>query len=91
LEPIPIASVLDRLDGKQSALNFCQYKAALERDGIAYACSVGDFDREFYVKKIGMAEGAVAPFLRGAKKMLDVSRKAAKRAKHNKENQGTSA
>jgi hypothetical protein len=67
----------------------------LERDGIAYACSVGDFDQEFYVKKIGMAEGTVGPFLRGVKKMLDASRKAAKRAKHNgdgyKENQGVSA
>jgi hypothetical protein len=47
------------------------------------------------VKKIGMAEGAIAPFLHGAKNMLDVSRRAAKRAKHNgdhnKETQGTSA
>lgn len=91
-EPIPIASVLDKLDGKRSALNFHQYKAALERDGIAYACSVGDFDRDFYVKKIGMAEGAVGPFLRGVKKMLDASKRAAKRAKHSgdsrKENNG---
>ena len=94
VEPIPIASVLDKLDGKRSALKFHQYKAALERDGIAYACSVGDFDREFYVKRIGMAEGAVGPFLRGVKRMLDTSRKAAKRAKHNndgKENEGASA
>lgn len=92
-EPISIASVLDKLDGKQSALKFCQYKAALEWDGIAYACSVGDFDQEFYVKKIGMAEGAVGPFLRGVKKMLDVSRKAAKRSRHNgdgQENRGAS-
>lgn len=67
------------------ALNYPQYRDALQKEGIAYTNAVGEFERDFYVKDIGMAKGAVGEFVRAAKVSL---RKGKKRARvDDKENQ----
>ena len=49
------------------ALNYLQYEGALQKEGIAYTNSVGEFERDFYVNDIGMAKGAIGAFVRAAK------------------------
>ena len=59
----------------------------LKAHGVVYAESVGSFEKGYYIG-LGMAEGAVRPFLTGVKKTLKLKRKKTKRAKHeDKENE----
>jgi len=68
-ESLPLNEVLADLNTKYPKLHFDQYEAILEKHGIVYAESVGEFSRDFFVG-LGMAEGAVGPFLKGTRKAL---------------------
>ena len=82
-ESLPIADVITQLHRKYPRLNFPQYLPLLEGQGIVYAESVTGFDEEYFTS-LGIAEGAVKPFLLGVRKVM---RKEKKRAKvSNKEN-----
>jgi hypothetical protein len=77
---------MTRLNNKYPLLGLPQYLSTLKAQGIVYAESVGSFDKEYYVG-LGMAEGAVGPFLTGVKKALKL-KKETKRAKYvDKENE----
>lgn len=80
-DAIPITGVLQELHGRMPDLDFRKYKAALKRQGIAYARSVLDFDKDYLKEKIGMPDGAVGEFLRGVKKIVKGKGKQAKRAR----------
>jgi len=78
---------MTRLNNKYPLLGLPQYLPALKAQGIVYAESVGSFEKEYYVR-LGMAEGAVGPFLMGVKKALKSKKKEKKRAKYvDKENE----
>jgi hypothetical protein len=62
------------------------YLPILKAQGIVYAESVSGFEKGYYVG-LGMAEGAVGPFLVGVKKALKSEKKEKKRTKYmDKEN-----
>ncbi|KAJ7264707.1 hypothetical protein C8J57DRAFT_1331706 [Mycena rebaudengoi] len=86
---IPIRTVLADLDKKMPDLEILQYEDALRGKKIVYAQTVADFERDYYVKTIGMADGAVGSFLKHARKLVGKQRKDRKRAKLNtdKENE----
>lgn len=93
-EAVTIETVIKSLQVKKPTLNYHQYLERLREAGITYADAVNEFDREFYVKTIGMAEGAVSGFLKTAKTQLTkakTERKAKKARVHpeNKENSNT--
>ncbi|KAK7020912.1 hypothetical protein R3P38DRAFT_3272015 [Favolaschia claudopus] len=75
---VSISDVLSVLHKKMPDLNYPQYEASLR----------GGFDRDFYVKEIGMVKGAVQEFIKVAKKVA--KGKGKKRARveseHDKEN-----
>jgi hypothetical protein len=78
---------MTHLNNKYPLLGLPQYLPTLKAHGIVYAESVGSFEKGYYVE-LGMAEGAVGPFLTGVKKALKLKRKKTKRAKHvDKENE----
>ena len=68
-ESLTISEILDNLHQQLPKLNLPQYKQILADCGIAYVECVSNFDREYYIE-LGMAEGAVGPFLKGVDKAL---------------------
>ena len=82
-ESLPLSHILDELDVKFPKLNLPQYMPLLEEKGIVYVESVFDFDRKFYID-LGLAEGAVGPFLGGVKKALAREKREKKRARLNR-------
>jgi hypothetical protein len=75
-ESIPIANILQSLNRKLPTHNYLQYKDALVKNGILYAQSALDFDKDTYVSDLGMVVGAVGPFLRKVTKVVEGSAKA---------------
>jgi len=63
-ESLSISDVIAQLHRKYSRLNFPQYLPLLEKHRIVYAESVTGFDEEYFTS-LGIAEGAVKPFLSG--------------------------
>jgi hypothetical protein len=57
----------------------------LEEQGIVYAESVSDFDCDYFIN-LGMAEGAIGPFLKGVNKALRREKNKRKKARVNREN-----
>ncbi|KAF8811481.1 hypothetical protein BYT27DRAFT_7277025 [Phlegmacium glaucopus] len=87
-ESLTISDILTELHVKYPKLNFPQYKVVLANNGIVYTESVIDFDKDFYLD-LGIAEGAIGPFMKGISRALHRERKEKKRAKlGDKENQG---
>ncbi|KAI0246018.1 hypothetical protein BJV78DRAFT_1158199 [Lactifluus subvellereus] len=70
LEPICIDNVLRTLHSSMPIFNFPQYKEHLLSNGICYGRSIIDFDQSYYVKKVGMSDGAASEFIRSANQML---------------------
>ena len=62
-ESIPIVDIHQSLDKKLPAHNYLQYEDALVKNGILYAQSALDFDKDTYVSDLGMVVGAVGPLL----------------------------
>jgi len=84
-ESIPIADILQSLNRKLPAHNYLQYKDALVKNGILYAQSALDFDKDTYVLDLGMVVGTVGPFLWKVTKVVEGSPKArAKRSRAKK-------
>lgn len=85
-ESLPLSNILADLHLKFPKLNLPQYEAILEEHGIIYGDSVADFDRNFYIS-LGIAQGAVGPFLKGVCKAVNQEKRERKYAKFgNKEN-----
>lgn len=79
--PYPdIATVLADLHKSYPAFNFPSYEAALKGKGIMYANSAVDFDRDYY-QKLGLADGAIGPFLAYCKKVVKRVRKTSRKKK----------
>jgi len=68
-ESLPLADILADLDMKYPKLCYPQYESILEEHGVVYAGSVAKVSWEFF-RGLGMAEGAIGPFLPGTKKAL---------------------
>ena len=86
-ESLPLADVVSCLHCKYPQLNLPQYLSVLKDHGIVYAESVGGFEKGDYIG-LGMAKGAVGPFLVGVKKALKLEKKEKKCAKYTeKENE----
>jgi hypothetical protein len=79
-ESLPLSNILTDLHLKFPKLNLPQYEAALEEHGIVYSESIADFDRNFYVT-LGMAQGAVGPFLKGVRKAVNQQKRERKYTK----------
>jgi hypothetical protein len=62
-------------------LNYPQYEGVLRKQGVAYAKNIDPSDRDFLVKDVGMAKGAVKEFLRAAGKAAKSLGKGKKRAR----------
>ncbi|KAJ7927152.1 hypothetical protein B0H13DRAFT_1861690 [Mycena leptocephala] len=79
-------------DSDDEPLTIIDYSPALEDQGISYANSVTDFDKIYYKETIDMADRAIGPFIKRARKMVGAVKKRSgkKRAKvaedSNKEN-----
>ena len=73
-ESLPLTDVVAHLDRKYPKLALPQYLPILKVQGIVYAESVGGFEKDYYVG-LGMADGAIGPFLAGVKKALKSERK----------------
>lgn len=85
-EALPLSEVLGQLHRKFPQLNLPQYMPLLEKEGIFYAETVAEFDKEFYIS-LGMSEGAASPFMAGVKKILRCEKKEKKWARiYNTEN-----
>ena len=80
-ETLQLAEVVAHLNHKYLQLSLLQYLPKLKDQGIVYAESVGDFKKEYYIR-LGMAEGAVGPFLTGVRKALKLKKKNTKRSKN---------
>lgn len=65
---------------KYPKLRYPQYESILEERGIVYAESVAEFSREFF-SELGMAEGAIGPFLKATKRALLRDKRDKKRAR----------
>ncbi|KAJ7343023.1 hypothetical protein DFH08DRAFT_703643 [Mycena albidolilacea] len=76
-----IAEVLAILHTKMPDLSYPQYEGALRKQGVAYAKNIDPSDRDFLVKDVGMAKGAVKEFLWAAGKAAKSLRKGKKRAR----------
>lgn len=75
------------MDVRYPKLDFPQYEGVLADRGIVYAESAVDFERDFYLE-LGIAEGAIGPFMTGIGRALYREKKEKKRAKFdNKEYQ----
>jgi len=68
--PISISQILSSLHATYPALNYLQYEDTLRERGICYAINIGGLDSDFFVNKVGMAEGAVGLFLEQATKQI---------------------
>lgn len=79
-ESLPLSIILADLHLKFPKLNLPQYEAVLEEHGIVYGDCVADFDRNFYIS-LGMAQGAVGPFLKGVRKAVNQEKRDRKYAK----------
>jgi len=86
-ESLTVSEILDDLHQRLPKLKLPQYKQILEDHGISYAECVSDFNQEYYIE-LGMAEGAVGPFLKGINRALQCEKRGRKKAKADKENQG---
>ena len=75
---LTVPLVLDDIHAEYPALNMPQYAAALTMQGIIYATSVSDFDRDFYVDIVKMTLGAAELLIRETKKALGKRRSTAK-------------
>ncbi|KAJ7939021.1 hypothetical protein B0H13DRAFT_1851190 [Mycena leptocephala] len=86
---IPIRQILTELHEKMPDLDILQYEDALRAKKIVYAQTVADFDRDYFINSIGMADGVVGPFMRHAKRSLKKDKKDKKRARQggDKENE----
>jgi hypothetical protein len=86
-ESLTISDVLAELHVRYPKLNFPQYEDVLADKGIVYAESVGDFNRDFYLK-LGISEGAIGSFVKGIDRALYCEKMGKKCVKLNdKENQ----
>lgn len=86
-ESLPLVDVLADLDMKYPKLHYPQYESVLEEHGLVYAEGVAEFSWEFF-RELGMAEGAIGPFLKGTKKALFCENRDRKRARmEDKENE----
>lgn len=63
-DTISITTILTDLHSRMPDNNYLKYEANLRNQGIAYACSVLDFERDFFVTEIGMPKGIVGEFQR---------------------------
>ena len=75
IKPITIKDVLNNLHQVMPALDFPQYRDALESHGIHYARSILDFDRNYFEKTIKMADGAIGEFTQSVKRAVQKQRK----------------
>lgn len=63
IDPIPLSGLLAALDSKYPAMGLVsKYEIALASEGIAYLDTAVHFDKEFYVKNIGMSRGMASTF-----------------------------
>jgi len=86
-ESLPLADILADLDMKYPKLCYPQYEPTLEEHGIVYAESVAEFPQDFF-RDLGMAEGAIGPFLKGTQKALLCEKRVRKQVRmEDKENQ----
>ncbi|KAJ6524827.1 hypothetical protein B0H19DRAFT_1085201 [Mycena capillaripes] len=74
---LPIIDVLRELDNKYPDLNYLQYVDGLRAQGIVYAHSALDpeFNRSYYKKTVGMADGAIGAFMKKVGKMVKEAKK----------------
>ncbi|KJA28245.1 hypothetical protein HYPSUDRAFT_130137 [Hypholoma sublateritium FD-334 SS-4] len=85
-EALSLSDVIDRLHRKFPRLNLPQYVPLFEQEGIVYAETVAEFSKDFYIH-LGMTEGAVNRLLPGVKRILELEKRARKRARaYDKEN-----
>lgn len=89
-ESLTISDILTELHvryPRYPRLNFPQYEGVLANRGIVYAEKAMDFEKDFYLE-LGIAEGAIGPFIKGIGRALHREKKGKKRAKfEDKENQ----
>ncbi|KAF7328413.1 hypothetical protein MVEN_02557000 [Mycena venus] len=74
-DTLTIIDVLRELNTRYPALNYLQYASALEAKGIVYASSALSFDYAYYKNDVGMADGAIAAFIRRTGKMVKAAKK----------------
>lgn len=80
-----LCDVIDRLHRKFPRLDLPRYVPLFEQEGIVYAETVAEFSKDFYIH-LGMTEGAAGRFLSGVKRILELEKRAKKRARaYNKE------
>ncbi|KJA14422.1 hypothetical protein HYPSUDRAFT_208729 [Hypholoma sublateritium FD-334 SS-4] len=85
-EALSLSDVIDRLHRKFPQLNLPQYVPLFEQEGIVYAETVAEFGKDFYIH-LGMTEGAAGRLLSGVKRILELDKRAKKRARaYDKEN-----
>ncbi|KAJ6524180.1 hypothetical protein B0H19DRAFT_972217, partial [Mycena capillaripes] len=72
---LTVSAVLEELHQKYPALNYPQYVDALALKGIVYAATVVDFSKDYYKENVGMADGAIATFLKKSEKMVRSAKK----------------
>jgi hypothetical protein len=70
-DPISISTILSSLHATYPALNYPQYADTLRLRGICYAVNVSGLDNDFFIYKVGMAEGAIRIFLDQAKRQIE--------------------
>lgn len=78
---LTIAVILDKLDWKYPVIDYPQYARPLAARKICYARHAADFDRQYYVKQIGMAEGAIGPFIELVRKMTQKQKRNVRKRK----------
>jgi hypothetical protein len=85
-DPTSISAVLSSLHARYPALNYLQYEATLRQHGICYAINVSSLDSDFFINRVGMAEGAIGIFMDQARKQIkmEAQRKARRRIKGKK-------
>ncbi|KAJ7165220.1 hypothetical protein C8R46DRAFT_900628 [Mycena filopes] len=74
-DALTIGDVLADLHKRYPVLDYPQYTEALKAKGIVYASSAVGFETPYYRDTIGMADGAISIFLKGAQKMLRAAKK----------------
>ncbi|KAJ7220696.1 hypothetical protein GGX14DRAFT_389098 [Mycena pura] len=66
---VPIKDLLTHLDSTMPALNFVQYTAALQSEGIEYCHQISRYEKKDLID-VGIARGAVADLMEGAVRMV---------------------
>lgn len=69
-KPISILQILSSLHATYLVLNYLQYEDTLQERRICYAINISGLDHDFFVNRVGMAEGAVGLFLDQATKHI---------------------